>query len=187
MRLSKWAMLAASLACLSGCAKKAGTAARAADRCPALPASAPPLGSAKLVVYDVIDNLAPPGSPLRLRPEWRSDNPKNPAVCIDPATGDIHLYGSRTRRVTFVFGFDPRLSLSAIWPVNPQDAVLTAESPRGPWMRPDFSPAFVPGHKLVFTVAYEHGRRPYLYRLQYTDPNDPEDTPHPIRALIVNH
>ncbi|HEY2481207.1 MAG TPA: hypothetical protein VGI30_03270, partial [Caulobacteraceae bacterium] len=122
-----------------------------------LPASNPPLGSAQLVVYDVIGNRAPPGSPLRLRPQWRSDNPKDPAVCIDAATGDIHLYGSRTRRVTLVFSFDPTLSLSAIWPVNPQDAVLTATSPGAAWTRSNFSPAFVPGHQLVFTVPYEHG------------------------------
>lgn len=186
MRLLDWAMLAASLACLGGCGK-AGGAISAADRCPALPASTPPLGSAKLVVYDVIGNRAPPGSPLILRPQWRSDNPKDPAVCIDAATGDIHLYGSRTRRVTLVFSFDPTLSLSAIWPVNPQDAVLTADGPGRPWVRSTFSPAFVPGHKLVFTVPYEHGRKPYPYGLQYTEPNDPEDTPHPIRALIVNH
>ncbi len=55
--------------------------------------------------------------------------------------------------------------------------MLTAERPEGPWARSTFDPAFVPGHKLVFTVAYERGRKPYLYRLQYTDPNDPEDTP----------
>ena len=186
MRLSNWAMLAASLACLSGCEKARGVV-RAADRCPALPASAPPLGSAKLVVYDVITNLSPPGSPLSLRPQWRSDNPKDPAVCIDPATGDIHLYGSRAKRVTFVFSFDPKLSLSSIWPANPQDAVLTATGPGGPWTRSNFDPAFVPGHKLAFTVAYEPGRTPYPYRLQYTDPNDPYDTPHPIPALIINH
>ncbi len=112
MRLLDLAMLMASLACLSGC-ERAGGATRAADRCPALPSSAPPLGTAKLVVYDVIANLAPPGSPLSLRPQWRSDNPKDPAVCIDAATGDIHLYGSRARRVTFVFSFDPTLSLEA--------------------------------------------------------------------------
>ena len=186
MRHSDWAMLAASLACLGGCAKVA-RAVSAADRCPSLPTSTPPLGSAKLVVYDVIGNRAPPGSPLVLRPQWRSDNPKNPAVCIDAATGDIHLYGSKTRRVTFVLSFDPSLSLSAIWPVNPEDGVLTAASPGAPWSRSTFSPAFVPGHQLVFTVPYEQGRKPYPYRLQYTDPNDPEDIPRPIRALIVNH
>lgn len=187
MRLSNWAMLAASLAILDGCAKAGGNVVQSADRCPSLPASAPPLGAAKLVVYDVIDNLAPPGSPMSLRPEWRSDNPKDPAVCIDATTGDIHLYGSRARRATFVFSFDSKLALSAIWPVNPLDAVLIADNPKGPWTRSNFDPAFVPGHKLAFTVTYEHGRKPYLYRLQYTDPNDPYDTPHPIPALIINH
>jgi hypothetical protein len=184
MRLSVWAMLAASLACLGGCGRPGG---RAADRCPALPASQPPLGSAKLVVYDVIGNLAPPGSPLALRPQWRSDNPKDPGVCIDAATGDIHLYGSKTRRVTFVFSFDKTLSLSAIWPVDPKYAVLSAARPGATWTRSTFSPAFVPGHQLVFTVPYEPGREPYPYRLQYTDPNDPEDTPHGFQALIINH
>jgi len=186
MRLSAWAMLLASLACLSGC-ERAGGAIRAADRCPALPVSAPPFGAARLAVVDTIHNQSPPGSPLNLKPEWRSDNPRNPAVCVDAATGDIHLYGSRIRQVTFVFSFDPALSLSAIWPVNPRDAVLTAASPGGPWAHSAFSPSFLAGHKLEFTVAYEHGRTPYLYRLEYTDPNDPEDVPRPITAQIINH
>ncbi len=179
-------MLMASLACLSGCEKGAGPYARPTIA-HSFRSARRRLGRPSWLVADTIHNLSPPGSPLNLKPEWRSDNPKNPAVCIDPTTGDIHLYGSKTKRVTFVFSFDPTLSLSAIWPVNPQDAVVTAASPGGPWVRSAFSPSFLAGHKLEFTVAYEHGRKPYLYRLQYTDPNDPEDTPRPIPAQIINH
>jgi len=178
----------ASAACLSGCGiRHVSAPTYGRDKCPPLPVSAPPLGVTKLAVADTIDNLAPPGSPLNLKPEWRSDNPRNPGVCVDAVTGDIHLYGSKTRSVTFLLGFNPALSLSAIWPVNPADAVLTSEGSNGPWTRSQFKSTFIGGHRLQFTVAYEHGRKPYYYRLQYADPDDPEDIPRPIQAMIFNH
>lgn len=188
MRLLSFAASVALALWVGGCGVQHGNrSAPTEDRCPPLPVSDPPYGSADLLVLDRIDNLAPPGSPLKLRPESRSDNRRNPGVCVDAATGDIHLYGSKVRRVTFLLNFNPMLAVDAIWPTRPTDAIQLSESPNGPWRPFEPSPGFYDPRTLQLALTYEHGRRPYYYRLQYVDPNDPDAVPHPIEAVIYNH
>jgi hypothetical protein len=158
-----------------------------ADKCPALPISDPPFGDEKLLVLDFINNLAPAGSPLDLRPAARTDNPRNPGVCVDGLTGDIHVYGSKAKRVTVMLRFNPALSFNAIWPISPADALQVSFNPAGPWAPPKTPPSYFNPRTLQFVIDYAHGERPYYYRLQYVDPNDPDAKPHPIIGMISNH
>lgn len=189
MRLSGNAAAATLLVIwTSGCADRHHVRGPSSvDKCPALPISDPPFGAQKLLVLDFINNLAPAGSPLDLRPAARTDNPRDPGVCVDGATGDIHVYGSRARQVTVLLRFNPALSFAAVWPVYPKDALQVSFNADGPWTAPKNTPAYFNPRTLQFVIDYAHGERPYYYRLQYVDPNDPEARPHPIVGMISNH
>lgn len=172
----------------SGCAdRNRAHQINSADKCPALPISAPPFGDEKVLQLDIIDNLAPAGSPLNLKPEARTDNPRNPGVCVDGATGDIHLYGSKVKQVTVLMSFNPALSFNAVWPMYPKDALQVSFNPGGPWTAPKTPPIYFNPRTLQFVIDYNHGERPYYYRMQYVDPNDPDARTHAIVGMVDNH
>ena len=126
-------------------------------------------------------------SPTALKPGQRlptDPSPPPPGVCIEGASGDIHIYKNLTDAVQITLTFaDPSLR----WPANPGVAAQAApeNSPTfGQWPFPVY-PQVSPDQKtLTFTLPAKGPGHNYRYFLQYLDG---QNMLLPAEPIIVNH
>jgi hypothetical protein len=141
--------------------------------CPPTSGTGPP---SPVHYSDQFTNVAPAGSALVMKPNTRLPS-TYPGLCIDQASGDIHLYHKQATQVQLDLTLDPTLHL--LWPTDPIAAFDV--SPQAV-----YQPATVSTDQktlTVFLLAKDQGQK-YPYVATYLDS---QGNPFHTEPGIQNH